>query len=274
MPYSASAYVEVVFSHRPGKVVPISEVPFFIGRGNGNHLALDDPRISRKCVVISAVPEGLQIEDRGQRGGIFVNEKQITEGKTLCDGDRVQLGTEDRCELVFRSSSELLSSEAGQTRLHRIVGPRTGDSHYELSRLTLLLQATSLLHSQLPLESIFATMLDHAIRITHADRGMLLEPDASGAMQVRVTRGRERTTLPLETVNPSRTVLRQAVEQSSTVINEDMRLADPNLQAAQSVVSQHLRSAVVIPLYAVPCAGDAPAEVAGQGELLGAVYLD
>jgi len=272
MPYSASAYVEVVFSHLPRKVVPISEVPFFIGRGSesGNHLALDDPCISRKCVVISAVPEGFQIEDRGQRGGIFVNEKQITGGKTLCDGDRVQLGTEGRCELVFRSSSELLSSEAGQTRLHSIVGPRTGDSHYELSRLTLLLEATSLLHSQLPLESILATMLDHAIRITHADRGMLLEPDASGAMQVRVARGRERTSLSLETVNPSRSVLRQAVEQGSAVINEDIRLADPNVRAAPSVVLQYLRSAVVIPLYAVPCA----AEVAGQGELLGAVYLD
>jgi serine phosphatase RsbU (regulator of sigma subunit) len=256
-------------------VVPISQVPFFIGRGSesGNHLALDDPRISRKCVVISAGPEGLWIEDRGQRGGIFVNEKQISEGKILCDGDRIRLGTEGRCELVFRSSPELLSSDEEQTRLSRIVGPRTGDSHYELNRLTLLLEATSLLHSQLPLESIFATMLDHAISITHADRGMLLEPDASGAMQVRVARGRERKSLPLETMNPSRTVLRQAVEQRSAVINEDLRLADPNLQAAQSVVLQYLRSAVVIPLYAVPSAGDASTDT-GQHELLGAVYLD
>jgi pSer/pThr/pTyr-binding forkhead associated (FHA) protein len=77
------AHVEVVFSGQPRRVVPISELPFFIGRGseNGNHLTLDDARISRNCIVISAAPDGIKIEDRGQRGGIFVNGQQVTEGE-------------------------------------------------------------------------------------------------------------------------------------------------------------------------------------------------
>src|SRR6516164_5820252 len=94
------AYVEVVFSDRPRQVVPISELPFLIGRGSesGNHLTLDDPRISRKCVMISAVTGGLQIEDRGQRSGIFVNGEQITDGgKILSDGDRIRIGTQGGC---------------------------------------------------------------------------------------------------------------------------------------------------------------------------------
>jgi len=273
--FAAHPCVEVAFTNWPRQVVPINEVPFLIGRGseNGNHLALDDPRISRKCAVITAVPGGLQIEDRGQRSGIFVNGTQINRGKILCDGDRIRLGAEVECQLVFRSFSDLRASGEGQTRLDSLVGPRTGDSHFELNRLRMLLEATSLLHSQLPLELILATMLDHAITITHADRGMLLEPDASGVMQVRVARGRERTSLAPETVNPSRTVLRQAVEQRSVAINKDLRLADANLQAAQSVVLQYLRSAVVIPLYSVPCVDDA-AHTPGHDELLGAVYLD
>jgi serine phosphatase RsbU (regulator of sigma subunit) len=273
---ATDAYIEVVFTDRPRQVVPISELPFNIGRGNesGNHLALDDPRISRKCAVILAVPDGLRIEDRGQRSGIFVNGLQITEGKILSDGDRIGLGTQGGCQLVFRSASELLSRDEERERLDRIVGPRTGDSQHELDRLTLLLEATSLLHSQLPLESIFATMLDHAVAITHAHRGMLLEPDASGNLQVRVARGRDRKSLPLEAMNPSRTVLGQAVEQGSAVINEDLRLADINVQTAESVVLQYLRSAVVIPLYVVTSAGQATAEAPGRDELLGAVYLD
>ena len=272
---AANAYVEVVSAHRPRRVVPISELPFFIGQGSesGNHLALDDPHISRKCLMISAVPGGLQVEDRGQRSGIFVNGNQITGAKILSDGDCIRLGVEAGYQLVFRSSSELRSSDE-EARLNRIVNSRTGDSHFELNRLTMLLEATSLLHSQLPLDTIFATMLDHAIAITHADRGMLLEPDPSGKMQVRVGRGRERESLPPETLNPSRTVLRQAVEQGSAVINEDLRLADLNLQTAQSVVMQLLRSAVVIPLYVVPSADDAPAPTPGHIELLGALYLD
>jgi sigma-B regulation protein RsbU (phosphoserine phosphatase) len=270
------AYVEVVFSDRPRQVVPISELPFLIGRGSesGNHLTLDDPRISRKCVMISAVTGGLQIEDRGQRSGIFVNGEQITDGgKILSDGDRIRIGTQGGCQLVFRSPPEFPSDEVDEPTLDRIVGPRTGDSSYELNRLTLLLEATSLLHSQLPLESIFAMMLDHAIAITHADRGMLLEPDKTGTLQVRVARGRERNRLAPETMNPSRTVLRQAVEQGSAVINEDMRLADMSVQTAESVILQFLRSAVVIPLH-IAASGAAGAPAPGREELLGALYLD
>jgi serine phosphatase RsbU (regulator of sigma subunit)/pSer/pThr/pTyr-binding forkhead associated (FHA) protein len=272
---AAHAYLEVVLFDRPRQVVPISELPFFIGRDSekGNHLALDDAHISRKCVTISAVPEGLQIEDRGQRGGIFVNGQQISDGRILSHGDRIRLGAEGKCQLVFLSSKASHTSENSRATMPSL-GPRTGDSHTELNRLTLLLEATSLLHSQLPLESIFATMLDHAIAITRADRGMLLEPDASGALQVKLARGRKHESLEQETMNPSRTVIRQAVEQRSTVINEDLGLADLNVQHANSVVMQFLRSAVVIPLYNLPCVYDVQTTEPADDELLGVLYLD
>jgi len=273
---AAHAYLEVVLFDRPRQVVPISELPFFIGRDSekGNHLPLDDPHISRKCVAISAVPEGLQIEDRGQRGGIFVNGQQISDGRILRHGDRIRLGADGKCQLVFLSSKGSHADDNRQATMPGLIGPRPGDSHSELNRLTLLLEATSLLHSQLPLESIFATMLDHAIAITRADRGMLLEPDASGALKVKLARGRKHESLGQETVNPSRTVIRQAVEQHSTVINEDLRLADLNVQHANSVVMQFLRSAVVIPLYNLPCVYDVQTTEPADDELLGALYLD
>ena len=203
--FGTHAYIEVVFNDRPRRLVPLDELPFFIGRGTetGNHLALDHPRVSRKCLVISAVPGGFGIEDRGQRGGVFINGQQITEGHILSDGDRIRLGTEGACQLIFRSSSELLAGNEEQAQLECIVSPGSGDSRYGLDRLTLLLEAMSLLHSQLPLDSIFATMLDHAIAITDADRGMLLEPDGAGSMHVKVARGRERKSLPPEAMNPS-----------------------------------------------------------------------
>jgi len=44
-----------------------------------------------------------------------------------------------------------------------------------LRKLNMLLEATSLLHSQLPLDSVLAKMIDHAIAVTDADRGLLQE---------------------------------------------------------------------------------------------------
>src|SRR5579863_3415635 len=271
--HSSHAYVEVVFSNRPWQMVSIDELPFLIGRGRegGNHLALDDMRVSRKCAAISAVPGGLRIEDRGQLNGIFVNGVPATE-KALCDGDRIRLGVDDGCQLVFREHAVPRSGEDPMTKLRSLLGSLHGDAGGELDRLRLLLEATSLLHSDLPLESVFAAMLDHAIVITHADRGMLLEPDASGVAQVRVARGRNGESLSPETMNPSRSVLKQAIELKTAVINEDLRLADTNVQSAYSVVVQLLRSAVVIPLYGMR-QGDAGA-AASQSQLLGAVYLD
>jgi serine phosphatase RsbU (regulator of sigma subunit) len=108
---------------------------------------------------------------------------------------------------------------------------------------------------------------------------MLLEPDASGLLQVRIARDRKGENLDSKAMHPSRTVLRQAVEQRSAVINEDINLADLKLQTAESVVVQLLRSAVVIPLYGKPLHDKPPEDAAvdmlvSPHELLGAVYLD
>ena len=246
-----------------------------IGRGkeNGNHLSLDDMRISRMCAAISACSSGLQIEDRGQKEGICVNGV-AAKVRLLADGDRIRLGPDDACQLIFHLQPEASAQKTAETKLRSILGSLGSESDHELKGLRLLLEATSLMHSRLPLESVLATMLDHAVTITHADRGMLLEPDESGVLQVKVARGLGGESLPPEAMNPSRSVLSSAIETESAVVNEDLNLAEVNLQAAQSVVIQLLRSSVVIPLYGTPLEQlDDSAEPARK-QLLGAVYLD
>jgi phosphoserine phosphatase RsbU/P len=272
---ASSAYFEVVFPDRPRQMVPVNELPFFIGRGqeNGNHLSFDDKRISRKCVAISADGSGLVLEDLGQREGIFVNGAPV-KTRSLADGDRIRLGTDDECQLVFHLAADEIERQGAETKLRSILGSLRNNSADELSGLKLLLEATSLMHSQLPLESVLATMLDHAIVITHADRGMLLEPDASGVLEVRLARGKNVESLAPEAMNPSRSVLANAIELESAVVNEDLNLADVNVQSARSVVLQHLRSSAVIPLYGSPRRQSGPSTAAARRELLGAVYLD
>jgi serine phosphatase RsbU (regulator of sigma subunit) len=269
------AFLEVMFLDRARQLASVRELPFFVGRGqeNGNQLSIDDKRISRKCAVISAGVSGLVIEDLGQRDGIYVNGEP-TRKRLLADGDRIRLGNDDDCQLVFRLPSNAIAQEEAETRLRSILGSLGSDSTEELNGLRLLLEATSLMHSQLPLESVLATMLDHAIVITHADRGMLLEPDASGVLQVMIARGQDGESLAPETMNPSRSVLRSAIETESAGVNEDLNLADIVLQSAQSVVLQLLRSSVVIPLYGTPRGQVDRAAETVRRQLLGAVYLD
>jgi len=72
--------LEVISPDLSRRTVQIHESPFLIGRGSetGNHLQLSDPRISRNCAAIVTRGEGCYLEDRGHRGGIFVNGKKST----------------------------------------------------------------------------------------------------------------------------------------------------------------------------------------------------
>ena len=278
-PTTHETVLEVVFNDRPHQLVPVTQSPFLIGRGseNGNHLELNDPRISRNCAALIAEAGGYRVEDRGHRQGVFVNGNKVAR-KTLQDGDVIDFGIEDYCKIIFRSAAVPVAAptviESMLTRLGSLpdlTGPHlTGG----LSKLNLLLEATSLLHSQLPLESVLAAMLDNTIAITHADRGLLIEAGAAGSFKVRLARGRGGKELAPESIAPSQTALSQAIDRQASVITEDLNQADLDLKSAESVLLQQLRSVVAIPLYAMPRANSADSIVLKRGEFLGAIYLD
>jgi sigma-B regulation protein RsbU (phosphoserine phosphatase) len=266
--------LEVISPDHSRRFVPVAQSPFLIGRGGdtGNQLQLADPRISRQCAAIVSEADGCYLEDRGHRRGIFVNGKKV-ERSSLRNGDVITFGFDDSYEIVFRSSA----TESSVQNLLTLMGsvPRDDSSSGGLRKLNVLLQATSLLHSQLPLESVLGTMLDHAIAITNADRGLLLEADSSGLLRVRLARGAGGVRLSPESLAPSQTALRQALEQKSSVITEDLNRADVALQMAQSIVAQSLRAVIAIPLYANLRANTADSgDRLDHGQFLGVVYLD
>jgi sigma-B regulation protein RsbU (phosphoserine phosphatase) len=216
----------------------------------------------------------LYIEDRGQRRGLFINGEKV-ESRPLNDGDSITFGLEDSYEVVFRSGTSTGDESIPNllTRIEHITSSEPVGGG--LRKLNLLLEATSLLHSQLPLDSVLATMLDHAVSVTDADRGMLLEADAAGALRVRLARRSGAIRLPPESLTPSQTAIQLALRQQSPVVTEDIERADMDLQAAQSIIAQRLRAVVVIPLYAVhrqssPDSSSTPI----FGHSLGVLYLD
>jgi sigma-B regulation protein RsbU (phosphoserine phosphatase) len=265
--------LEVISPDGTRKFVRLTESPFFIGRGEtGNHLRLADSRISRQCAAIVSEGDCWYLEDRGHRRGVYVSGKPI-DRCVLKDGDVIGFGLDNSYEIIFRSAA---ADTSIQNILSRIQSITSADSSPGgLQKLNLLLEATMLLHSQLPLDSVLGTMLDHAISITDADRGLLLEPDSSGALRVRLARRSGGLRLSPDSLAPSQTALRQALERQASVITEDLNLADLDLQGAQSIVAQRLRAVVAIPLYAMPRASSTESAIhSKRGDFLGVVYLD
>src|SRR5437899_8843570 len=276
VPVAGEVVLEVVSPDGARRYVRITQTPFLIGRGaeTGNHLQLSDRRISRNCAAVVIEANRFYLEDRGQRRGLFVNGEKV-EGRELQDRDTINFGLDDSYEIIFRSASSSDDESLPQllTRIEHITSSEpTGGG---LRKLNLLLEATSLLHSQLPIDSVLGTMLDHAVSVTDADRGLLLEVDAAGALKVRLARRSGGLRLPPESLTPSQTAIQLALKQQSPVITEDLAQADFDLQAAQSIVAQRLRAVVVIPLRAMSRANTQESMInIKRGDFLGILYLD
>jgi len=276
VPLAGEAVLEVVSPDGARRYARITQTPFMIGRGveTGNHLQLSDRRISRNCAAVVIEANRFYIEDRGQRRGLFVNGEKV-DSRELQDGDSITFGLDDSYEIVFRSAKGTDSDSLPQllTRMEHITSSEPSGGG--LIKLKRLLEASALLHSQLPLDEALSHMLDHAVSVTDADRGLLLEKDATDALKVKLARRNGALRVPPESVTPSKTAIQLALKQQSPVITEDLAQADVDLQAAQSVVAQRLRAVVVVPLFAIARANAQESMVnIKRGELLGVLYLD
>jgi sigma-B regulation protein RsbU (phosphoserine phosphatase) len=271
------AVLEVVSPDGARRFARITQTPFHIGRGaeTGNHLQLSDRRISRNCAAIVTEANRFYLEDRGQRRGLFVNGDKV-ESRELQNGDVISFGLEDSYEIIFRNATDSGEESIPHllTRIEHITSSeQTGTGG--LRKLNLLLEATTLLHSQLPLDSVLGTMLDHAVSVTDADRGLLLEGDNPASLHVRLARRSGGLRLPPESLTPSQTAIQLALKQHSPVITEDLAQADMDLAAAQSIVAQRLRAVVVIPLYAMSRANTQESMInIKRGDFLGVLYMD
>ena len=277
----SEAVLEVISPDGARKYVRVTQTPFLLGRGaeTGNHLQLTDRRISRNCGAIVLEAGRYYLEDRGARRGIFVNGEKV-ESRPLNDGDVVTFGLDDSYQVIFRSATGTSDESIPQllTRIdHMTSSESTGGG---LRKLNLLLEATTLLHSQLPLDSVLAKMIDHAIAVTDADRGLLEEATDGFSdrpverLRVRLARRSGGQRLPPESMTPSQTAIQLAIAKQLPVITEDIEQAEMNLQAAASIVAQGLRAVVVIPLYATSRAASESATNVTRGEFLGVLYLD
>jgi serine phosphatase RsbU (regulator of sigma subunit) len=272
--------LEIVAPDKSRQRVTVNQSPFHIGRGgeSDNHLQLADGRISRKCAALVAEGSGYRLEDRGNRYGLYVNGAKV-ERHPLREGDVITFGVEGSYEIVFHTESPAparhpSSVEHLLTRIGTLSDFVGAGAPVGLGKLNLLLEATSLLHSDLPLDDVLSTMLDHAINITHADRGLLIERGTEGALRVRLARGSKADSLPPELLNPSQTAVNQAIRNQSSVITEDLNLAGLDLKAAESIVVQGLRAVVAIPLYSTSRGMTDTGAPVHRGELLGVIYLD
>ena len=242
--------------------------------GGKNHLALEDGRISRQSASIRFEDGGFYLEDLGQRRGLFLNGAKVIEPLPLRDGDVLTFGTAESINLVFRSGPKKESLTNLLSRLDQTsVADDTGDR--DLRQLSLLLEATALLQAHMPFQEVLGAMVDRAITVTEADRGVLLEADSERQLRPLVARRRGGFNLPVNSVEASKTAIDHALAEHRGFIEQDVNLAEESVRQAASIVNQQLRSVIAIPLHSMARVHTLDStSVSSGGSLLGVLYLD
>jgi len=125
-------------------------------------------------------------------------------------------------------------------------------------RLEALYEIVRELNGQALPERVVDTLLDHALRVLHADRGVVALVSETGDIHVVASRGLEPET-EADALALSRTVLERA-QGGESILAADPA-ADPRFSASKSVRMFGIRAVLCVPLRS-------------RGELVGAVYAD
>ena len=165
-------------------IVPIENVPFTIGRGPDRNLLLAHPQVSREHACIEQDSAGYLLRDRGSRHGTFVNGIKISVAR-LRSKDRIRLGN-DKDALLFEDPNEspirTLMARFSETTA---VVPDQND----LEKLSLFLQAVQSLGSSSAIDDVLRTMLEYAIRLTRADRGLVFLGESAELLHLECAAG-------------------------------------------------------------------------------------
>ncbi len=131
----------------------------------------------------------------------------------------------------------------------------------ELRRLRALRDVSAAVNSSLDLDDVLETVMDAIIRLTRAERAMLLRFDDQGELQVSVARNLDQETLDSEaSAEISRSVVRHVATTGEPVVTLNAQ-EDDRFAGMHSIVSYKLRSILCVPLIT-------------KGTITGVIYAD
>jgi pSer/pThr/pTyr-binding forkhead associated (FHA) protein len=109
-----------------GKVVPLKQTPFLIGRDEKCHLRPADPSVSHRHCILAVAGSRLLLRDLDSTNGTFVNARRVEAELELQDGDELVVGPLDF--MVKREDPKALSKESSGPHSSTAVEPVDEDA--------------------------------------------------------------------------------------------------------------------------------------------------
>jgi len=252
--------------------VEITRTPFTLGRQTDNDLVLLDNRISRRHARIIQREDTYFLEDWESRHGTYLNGERVS-CRGLKSGDQIGLGVLDAYQISF------IAEQSGipilLERLEKSTEEASQPGRQRLQHLGLLLQMAQMLTSAPALEEVLTTLVDSALQLTDAERGLLFLRDDNGRLQLRLARGRGGIHLVANLSDYSNVVVeRVAASGHEEILLEEEKTGRTALETG--TIGTGMRGVVAVPLQKLPVMESRGGETIRQvaPELLGVLYLE
>jgi len=247
--------------------VEISKPEFTLGRQSDNDLVLLHSGISRRHARILKTAQGYVLEDAESRHGTFVNGERVTTC-LLKSSDQINLGVAETYALTFQMR------EAELPGLLEKLEKAAESPAPKLQHLGLLLQMAQMLYRSPSLEKVLTALVDSALSITGADRGLLFLREANGELKLRVARAPDEISLDPPPEDYSKAVVERVAETG----REEMGLEEALTGRAAyetMTIQGGVRGVVAVPLIKLPVTDARGESIVGSApEQLGVLYLD
>jgi sigma-B regulation protein RsbU (phosphoserine phosphatase) len=231
---------------------PLPDGEAKVGRSTEVAISVPDRSVSREHAVLRRTGDSLVVVDLQSRNGTSVNGTRVRGPQTLQPGDQIAFGN-----VVLTLVSEeqpLQPSLSDHTRLDstvklawndvRAVQPTKVETPVALFDVMATLGEFLVRHQ--PVQEIYDACLETIEKLVPFQRACLLLLDEHGEPVLKAARyksGPSNLALAL-----SRTMVDTVIHERASLLVQDA-LSDPRFGAAQSVIMEQIRSALIAPLF-------------------------
>ena len=186
---------------------------------------------------------------------IRTNLKQLRQlienlGSTVNQQQQTLITT--RAEIAQRAAAQT-SDELARLLIHvrrtlEDLERRVQAQEKEQNQLKALQELGAVINSSLDLNQVLGIVMDSIIRLTRAERALLLlRDDKTRELDVKVSRNIDEETVEKSSFDISRSIVRSVHETGEPVVTMNAQ-SDPRFAAQESIISYNLRSILCVPL--------------------------
>ncbi|MEW5994492.1 MAG: ATP-binding protein [Candidatus Zixiibacteriota bacterium] len=192
------------------------------------------------------------------------------------DEPTVRMKSGDRSETGLQETDSMLSAQPDQqpqdifadleetlnqvAEAHPRIDQDRPESPKAVTDLKALLEVSLAVNSSLVVDDVLQIVMNKAIELMQAERGLIMLLNDSGELQVRSAYNLHKEEIMDENFKISRSITNQVASTGKSVYTSDA-LADERYATKQSVVELHLRSIMCVPLML-------------KERVIGVIYLD